>query len=194
MILTWPPSNEHEAHNLQDSTQITSIEFKGTKAIILGEQGWPVCMPQLKALKVDCMLGPPPPQQLVTNSNLRHLDSICHVMTHRLVVLPTCCSELTQLDSLRLSVPCGFPDFPVCLLQLRQLSVVDLAYISVHHNVLPVEILQFSEFTAFTVLDMRPALGFHWSLQAREQLIRWKSLMDPGVLRCQCSGSEPHNH
>lgn len=113
-------------------------------------------MPHLKAIKTDSMLGLPP-QQLVNYSNLRHLDISCHRMRHELFVLPTWCPHFTQLDALRLSVPSGFPEFPVCLLQLRQLSVLDLVYISVHHNVLPVEILQFSEFTALTVLDMRPA-------------------------------------
>ena len=74
------------------------------------------------------------------------------------------------------------------MLQLRQLSVLDLAHISVHHNVLPVEFLQFSEFTALTWLDLRPGFVFNWNSSAHEQLSSLNSLVDPGVLRWQRVG------
>ena len=50
----WAVSKDHELRILQDASQITSMELKD-KPISLGEQGWPVCLPNLKAIKVDTM-------------------------------------------------------------------------------------------------------------------------------------------
>lgn len=118
------------------------------------------------------------PQQLVDYSSLRHLDITCYDRT-----LPTWMSQLTQLDTLRVDAAAAADrrcsEFPVCLLQLKQLSSLDLYHILLVGNDLLEEIAHFSNFVALTDLCMcqvQPNSGAH------QQLTSLESLLGLGVL------------
>ena len=92
------------------------------------------------------------PQQITGYSQLRHLDMTgCCALPGS--TLPAWFSQLTQLDTLRAHVQMLFSKFPKCVLQLKQLSSVDLARNAFHFFDLPVDVFRFSEFTALTRLD-----------------------------------------
>ena len=104
-------------HNLQDATQLTSVEFRCTYPLNLQTFGWPPCMPSLQVIKVSQMPHEPP-EQLTAYSDLRELDMVCHVMdgpARR--PLPDWVSQLTQLERLRVT-RYNFSEFPTCLLHL----------------------------------------------------------------------------
>ena len=95
------------------------------------------------------------PQQLIDYSHLRHLDVLCYGKCYGRSLL-FWMLQLAQLDTLRVFAPDvdkSF-EFPLCLLQLKQLSSLRLPHTEYSYTELPVEIVHFSEFTALTNLDM----------------------------------------
>ena len=87
-----------ELKNLQDATQLTSIDFQNTYPENLNERGWPVSMPHLNTIQADAMPWWPP-QQLADYSQLRHLQ--IHVEHHAspTPAMPTWISQLTHLKT-----------------------------------------------------------------------------------------------
>lgn len=102
-------------------------------------------------------------------------------------------SQLTQLETLRLLAFPGLAVFPACLLQLKQLSSLDIGY-GMHDVGLDEGILQFTEFIALTKLHLRTCVDSTeanmcvYSMGALEQLRSLRSLLRPDVLCCRsCS-------
>lgn len=128
-----------------------------------------------------------PFERLLGYSQLRHLDITCYFMDDDIdPFLPSWCTQLTQLESLRLHAIHGLLEFPVCLLQLRQLSSLDLLENAMFCIEFPSEMVQFSEFTALTNLDMRllhrTQHHLKWKSTALSQLQSLESLWRRGVL------------
>lgn len=151
-------SNFNVLQILQDATQLSAIAFHCSfPASLLGSPGgaWPVYMPHLKIIKADIIPGVPP-QQLVGYSQLRHLD----VTLFGERSLPSSFSQLTQLDTLCVESIAnnGLHKFPVCLLHLKQLSSLDLKFGKFDSIELPVEILQFLQFSALKSPSLRGGL------------------------------------
>lgn len=167
-----------ELQNLQDASQLTYLEFDYADPANFVEGGWPASMPYLETiwLATEHAL----PQQLVDYTHLRNLDITCYSDRHGRS-LPTCFSQLTQLDILRVAarVARGLSEFPVCLLQLTQLSSLDLSGSDYFGVDLPHEIVCFSEIAALTNLGM---CGVRLSSTAHQQLTSLKTLLCPGVL------------
>ena len=174
--------------NLQDATQLTFIQFKKTCASNL-EDGWPALLPSLQVIKTRPLpLGPPP--QLVGYPLLRHLElTYCYSTTNDLFALPTWFSQLTQLETLNLRGS-HLKEFPVCLMNLKQLCSLDLGNNYFYDDAFPEEIAQFSGFSALTHLDLATPAVF-WSRHARQsytgeacqQLLSLKNALAPGVLQ-----------
>lgn len=140
--------------NLQDATQLTAIEFNSKFPVNLLENGWPLSMPCLNTVKLGG-LPVSPPQELVKYAQLRHLDI---QVSETIWTLPTWFfSQLTQLATLRIGCTGGLSGFPGCLLQLPQLSSLDVRCVHGGDDCieLPAEILQFSEFTALTNIHLK---------------------------------------
>ena len=163
---------------MQDASQLTYLGFDTAYPANFDEGGWPAFMPHLETIRLATEHALP--QQLVDYSHLRNLDIRCY-SDHHGWSLPTWFSCLTQLDSLRVAAPVahGLSEFPVCLLQLRQLSSLDLSRSDFFGVDLPHEIIRFSEFTALTNLGM---CGVQSSSRAHQQLTSLKTLLHPGVL------------
>lgn len=143
---------------------------------------WPLSIPRLKTIKCDVM-SCGPPQQLLGYPQLRHLS----IHYFSVFTMPTWFSQLTQLDTLCICAGDRELEFPGCLLQLRQLSSLDLICVQSAPDCveLPTEIPQFSEFTALTRLHMRwsfRAGGSAYSSRARQQLANLSSLLGPDIL------------
>lgn len=168
-----------QLQNLQDATRLTFIELIDTYPDNLDQGVWPASMPHLRTIRASAVLGLPP-QQLLEYHKLRHLDMTCCLASND-KSLPTWCSQLTQLYTLRLNCVFGLNQFPVCLLHLRQLSSLDLSCNGLSRTDLPAEIVQFSKFTAVTSLDLTDR--GQYSLAARQQLKELSGLMRPGVVR-----------
>ena len=168
-----------ELQNLQDASQLTYLEFDSAYPANFDEGGWPAFLPCLTTVKLATEHALP--QQLVDYSRLRHHDAVCYGKRYG-QSLPFWLSQLTQLDTLRVFDPDADEsfEFPVCLLQLMQLSSLRLPQNS--YDELPVDIVQFSEFTALTVLDMGHVQS---SSRAHQQLSSLNSLLAPGVLHWQ---------
>ncbi|KAL3136469.1 hypothetical protein ABBQ38_005722 [Trebouxia sp. C0009 RCD-2024] len=181
--LSITAEDDFKLRNLQDASQLTSMEFNCTYPLNCMEasKGLPTFMPCLntiKALMVQCLPRP----QLARYSQLRHLVmTICH-MDPTIVALPNWCSQLTQLDTLRVHVVNGLSNFPKCLLELKQLSSLNLASSDFHLKELPDQIFRFSEFTALTHLDSRPPYAMAYGANAHQKFLCLQSLMSPDVL------------
>ena len=170
-----------DIQTLQDSTQLTCIEFLHTYPPNFDQVGWPISMPRLNTIKADMVPGLPP-QQMINYSRLRHLD--ISLSGDRYV--PNWFSQLTQLETLTLKAAHGMTTFPMCVLRLTQLSSLDLKFNGMERIKLPDEIVQFSEFTALTRLHLRVipvAFGQQgYDHMALHQLNGLSSLLSPGVL------------
>ena len=184
--------------NLSDATQLTSIRFDQLYPCNL-KQNWPTSLPNLEVIK---MYGSPaiPPQEVVGYSLLRNLDlSGCFLDIDQAVALPDWLSQLTQLDHLNIT-GVWWSQFPLCLLQLRQLQSLSLSRSSVHNRLvmrshngpaetaevdLPAEISQFSGFHGLTYLDLRLAFGTRivYSERALRQLSQLTKCLPPGMIR-----------
>lgn len=86
-----------------------------------------------------------------------------------------------------MSAEYGLSEFLVCLLQLRQLSSLDLSPTGGGHMVGSLaEIVQVSEFTALTSLHLRSGaacMSVEYSSEQSLHLDRLKGLLGPGVLQ-----------
>lgn len=183
------PVSYFELHNLQDATQLTSMQVKAKFPINLSMYGWPLSMPCLNTIKFA--VSPNwLPQQLVKYAQLRHLDiqGFASGLRSRQIV-PTWFSQLTQLDTLRIWCKAGLSEFPGCLLQLRQLSSIDMRCVHSGDDCieLPVEILHFSEFSALTSIHLRwsrkTAGGpSAYSSRTLQQLDKLRSVLLPTIL------------
>ena len=169
-----------ELQNLQDASQLSYLDFTGTYPVNFVEGAWPAYMPHLDTVKLA--ISSALPQQLVDYSSLRHLDISCHSeQACHGRSLPNWMSQLTQPDTLRVDAAAvrGLSEFPVCLLQLRQLSGLDLSRTFFLLTDLPEEILQFSEFANLTSLCMCPVQP---NSRAHRRLTRLENLLGPGIL------------
>lgn len=171
--------------NLQFATQLTSIEFTQTYADNLFRGEWPAFMPKLQVIKADEMFNMPP-QQLLGYKSLRHLEwPQCCIARSTLTVVPKWFSNLTQSESLRLHF--GISEFPVCLLQLKQLRSLDLSWSGPAFRDLSAAILQFVGFPALTRLDLsnppRTEGDARVSSDNEQLLARLKEAMRLGVLQ-----------
>lgn len=90
-----------ELKNLQDATQLTSIDFHNTYPENLNETGWPVSMPHLNTIKVNMTLEWPPQlgQQLANYSQLRHLHIQVEHGAGTTPATPAWISQLMQLET-----------------------------------------------------------------------------------------------
>ena len=86
-----------ELKNLQDASQLTSIEFHNTYPGNLDGRGWPLSMPHLNTIKAD-MMPHWPPQQLANYSQLRHLHIQVEHGAGPTPAMPTWISHLMQLE------------------------------------------------------------------------------------------------
>lgn len=142
-------------------------------------------MPCLNTVKLGA-LPVSPPEELVNYAQLRHLDV---QVSDNIWTLPTWFSQLTQLATLHISCEGGLSGFPGCLLQLRQLSSLDVRCVHAGDDCieLPAEILYLSEFTALTSIHLRwshkTAGGpSAYSSRTLQQLDNLRSLLLPATV------------
>lgn len=88
--------NLEELKNLQDATQLTSMQFLDLFPRNLDEGDWPLSMPHLNTFKADLMPDWPP-KQLLNYSQLRHLDIHLEHRASCLPAMPAWFSQLTHL-------------------------------------------------------------------------------------------------
>ena len=86
-----------ELKNLQDATQLTSMDLHNTYPDNLDARGWPLSMPHLNTIKAD-MMPDWPPQQLANYSQLRRLHIQVEHGAGPTPAKPTWISHLTQLE------------------------------------------------------------------------------------------------
>ena len=158
-------------HNLAYASQLTYLEFSNTYPESLGQHGWPESMPSLQVFIAN-HIPEAPPGELVGYTNLQQLELDCYVKYHysaREPQLPQWSSQLTRLTKLHTLSICGqLQRFPKFVLQLEQLQNLDLSGNRFEDIGLPVEISQFTEFSALKHLDLRMSKTAFTS--------RWKSL------------------
>ena len=184
-LVLWSKDNTDyvdEVRHLQDAIHLTFIQFHHTYAQNL-EDGWPMCMSKLRVVKGE-RLPFGPPSQLVGYPLLRHLDlSSCYFGSDYTFTLPSWLSQLTQLETLNLCGSC-LKEFPVCLMELKQLCSLDLSQNCFNSVALPEEFTQFSEFSALTCLNLTCCWSPHSinSGHASQQLSGLNNVLAPGIL------------